>query len=198
MKMTINELKRQISEIIEEAKKKDQKEKKFKRVGAQVEAYGFYDESHDFSEPLGVHNLYRQQGQVNWGPYTGVGPHVNQYGPANTNAVGLKETDEKALRSLVREVLENGLIGEESAWAPFLAKVSREPIFESSWHEAASMMNEEVLEEAWYDKKDKPDSPEGKSKGFEKDKERGHIKKHGFEKKDKKSKKSSKKSSSKK
>ena len=57
MKMTINELKQQISEIIEEAKKKDQKEKKFKRVGAQVEAYGFYDESHDFSEPLGVHNL---------------------------------------------------------------------------------------------------------------------------------------------
>ena len=190
MKMTIDELKHQIAEILDEAKKKPEKAAKLKRMAAQVEAYGFYDESHDFSAPLGAYNLYRQQGAVNWGPMTSDGTHVDNNGVGNPN-VGhqfMKESEERALRGLVREVIENGLVDESSAWAPFLA--SKEPIFESTWEEASHRITE-----AWYDdfKSDKKDD---KSKGKSSTKTSyGHVKSHGQEKKDKK--KSSKKSSGK-
>lgn len=195
MKMTINELKHQIAEILDEAKKKPEKAAKIKRMSAQIEAFGYYDESHDFSAPLGAYNLYRQQGAVNWGPMTSDGTHVDNKGVGNPNAGTaapyMRENDERALRSLVREVIENGLVDESSAWAPFLS--SQEPLFESTWEEAAYR-----LTEAWYDdfKKEKKDKKgeDGKKGNYDKT-SYGHVKSHGFEKKG--SKKSSKKSSGK-
>lgn len=192
MKMTIDELKHQIAEILDEAKKTKEKKEKLKRMAAQVEAYGFYSEEHDFSPPLGVWNRYRSQGQVNWGPYTSYGTPVEHQNSGNPNQSGfLQIKEEKALRALVREVIQNGLVDENSAWAPFIERA--EPLFESTWEEAAYR-----IDEAWYDdfkkekgKKDGDEKPKG---NFEKT-SYGHIKGHGFEKKGKK--KSSKKSSKK-
>jgi hypothetical protein len=192
---TIDELKHQIAEILDEAKKKKEKSDKIKRMSAQIEAYGFYSEEHDFSEPLGARNLYRQQGAVNWGPMTSDGTHIDEKSIGNPNggvsaSKYMKESDEKAIRSVVREVIENGLVDESSAWAPFLSK--RDPIFESTWEEAVYKINE-----AWYNefRKGKDGGDEGKSKKGKHEKTSyGHVKDHGFEKK---SKKSSKKSSKK-
>jgi uncharacterized protein with von Willebrand factor type A (vWA) domain len=181
MKMTIDELKHQIAEILDEAKKKKEKVDKIKRMSAQIEAYGFYNEEHDFSQPLGSANLYRQQGAANWGPYTSAGTAVDHQNAGNPNAIRIKE--EKALRTVVREVIQNGLIDEGSAWAPFIKR--QEPIFESTWEEAAYR-----IDEAWYDdfkkdkkgKKDDDEKPKGK---FEKT-SYGHVKGHGSEKSSKK------------
>ena len=171
-KMTLNELKHQIAGILEEAKKSEKSTRSSKKSGKppQVEAYGFYDKEHDFSTPQGEHNLYRQQGAVNWGPYTSAGPRVDY---------SLKETDERALRALVREVIENGTIDESSAWAPFLARAA--PLFESSWEEVAYR-----LTEAWYDKQQKDEAAScgpSKPKGQFERTEYGKVKKHGAEKK---------------
>ena len=178
-KMSMNELKKAIAEIIYEAKKEKKAEKIAVR-NAAVEAYGHYDEAHDFSKPLGDKNRMRQQGQVNWGPYTSAGSDI-ETSVANPNASSaanqMKESDERALRALVREVLENGLIDEQSAWAPFLKRA--QPIFESSWEEAALRLTEKN----WFDKKNEADKPAGRAFGIEKDKSRGPIKKHGMEKK---------------
>jgi hypothetical protein len=194
MKMTIDELKHQIAEILDEAKKKPEKAEKLRRMAAQVEAYGFYAEEHDFSAPLGAYNLYRQQGAVNWGPMTSDGTHVdNNVGNPNAGSAAkyMRESEERALRNLVREVIENGLVDESSAWAPFLT--AKEPIFESTWEEVVHRMNE-----AWYDdfKKGKKSASDMKKGGKQYDKTSyGHVKAHGQEKKDKK--KSDKKSSGK-
>lgn len=155
-KMTLNELKHQIADILDEAKKskkgkakKDAKKsssaKSSRMKMPQTEAYGFYDKEHDFSTPLGAYNLYRQQGAVNWGPYTSAGPEVatGMGGGSNANAF-MKEGDEKALRHVVREVIENGLIDSNSAWSVFLE--AKEPIFESSWEEVAYL----VEKKAWF------------------------------------------------
>jgi hypothetical protein len=141
MKMTLTELKLTIADMISEAKKKAKKEDKIEKLGAQVEAYGFYNKEHDFSAPLGAYNLYRQQGQVNWGPQTSAGTRVDS-NVGNPNAIHIKESAEETLRALVREVLENGHITEDSAWSPFLRRASASPIFESSWEEAEHRMNE--------------------------------------------------------
>ena len=182
MKMTIDELKHQIAEILDEAKKKDEKKEKMKRISAQVEAYGFYDEEHDFSQPLGPYNLYRQQGAVNWGPYTNSGTPVDHQNAGNPNAAGgLQEGEMKALRTLVREVIQNGLVDESSAWAPFIARP--EPIFESTWDEVAHR-----LTEAWYDdfrKGGKKSSAKKKKGGSEKTSYSG-VKSHGAPKSSKK------------
>lgn len=122
-KMTINDLKLEIAEIIEEAKKKKEKAEKNTRFGKHMSAYGYYDESHDFSAPLGAHNLYRQQGAVNWGPFTSEGPKIDSGFqdpqatkttiPQNTE---LTESEERAIRSVVREVVRYGLVPRDSAW----------------------------------------------------------------------------------
>lgn len=184
MKYSIDELKHQIAEILDEAKKKPEKAEKLKRMAAQVEAFGFYAEEHDFSAPLGAYNLYRQQGAVNWGPMTSDGTHIdNNVGNPNAGSASkyMKESEEKALRNLVREVIENGLIDEGSAWAPFLT--AKEPIFESTWEEVQHRMNE-----AWYDDFKKGKKGEEKKSGTKQyDKTSyGHVKSHGQEKKDKK------------
>lgn len=181
--LTLNELKIKIAEILDEAKKKSSKKSSMKRKGAAVEAYGLYDEALDFSTPLGAFNLYRQQGAANWGPYTSDGPHIDSsFANPQLGATHMRESEERALRMLVREVIQNGLVPPDSAWAP-LVEGQREPSFGSAWEAA------EPLFEAWYDKFKKSskkgsaeaDKPK-KGKGIEKTKY-GQVKKHGFEKK---------------
>ena len=174
---SINELKLEIAEILDEAKKKASKAKELKKMGRSVEAYGIYDEAFDFSSPLGALNYYARQGGVNYGPYTGTSAKIDsQYSNTNTGALHMKEHEEKALRALVREVIQNGLVPADSAWAPLMEK--REQLFESPWEAA------DHLFEAWYDnfKKSKKDEEGKKSK---KETDYGPVKKHGFDKKKK-------------
>lgn len=177
-KMTLNELKIQIAEILDEAKKKTEKEEKVKKLGRAVEAYGFYDEAFDFSAPLGAYNRYAQQGAANFGPYTSAGTQINT-NFLNPSAGTLSEQEELVVRNLVREVIQNGLVPSDSAWAPL---IEREVAPGNSWQSA------QRIYEAWYDefrkKKGKEDeAPKKKAKGFEKDDEgknkRGAVKKHG-------------------
>lgn len=172
-KMTMNELKLEIAEILQEAKKKVSKAKDLKKKGASVEAYGLYDEAFDFSSPLGAYNYYGRQGSANFGPYTGTGHNVSvDYSNPNPGALQMKESEERALRAVVREVIQNGLVPSDSAWAPLMEK--RQPLFESPWEAA------DHLFEAWYDNVKKSESTPKKKKG---ETDYGPIKKHGFEKK---------------
>lgn len=174
--MTLNELKLVIAEMLDEAKKKTQKAEKLKKKGASIEAYGIYDEAFDFSAPLGALNLYRQQGAVNWGPQTSAGTHVDStYQNPTQNTVNMKESEERALRALVREVIENGLVPAESAWAPMFES-ARETIFESSWDAASH------LYEAWYDKFKKDEKASEKESAKDAGHEKtsyGAVQKHG-------------------
>lgn len=141
--MTLNELKITIAEMLEEAKKKKEKTDRLKAAsGTAKTAYGHYDEALDFSSPLGPHNLYRSQGAVNWGPYTGPGPHIDQNFANPNTRLNLKEGEETAIRQIVREVIEFGLVPPDSAWAP-LMESRREPVFESIWEAA-------LAENHWY------------------------------------------------
>ena len=170
--MTLNELKLEIAEILDEAKKKKSQVDKVKKRGASVEAYGLYDEAFDFSSPLGAFNRYRQQGAANFGPYTGPGTQVDtSFHNPNPGALQMKESDEHALRALVREVIQNGLVPADSAWAPLMEK--RQQVHESPWHAAESLF------EAWYDKKSESDAKKQKKK----DTDYGPVKKHGQDKK---------------
>jgi hypothetical protein len=175
-KMTINELKLEIAGILQEAKKKKSKADELKKNGASVEAYGLYDEAFDFSSPLGAYNYYRQQGAVNWGPYTGTPNTVNvDYHNPNSGALQMKESEERALRAVVREVIQNGLVPSDSAWAPLMEK--RKPVFESAWDAADHIF------EAWYDKAKKGKKSESLPKKNDKEHKYGPVKKHGQEKK---------------
>ena len=135
-KKTLKELKQQISDILVEAKKMEEKESK--KVPPQVKAFGHYDDEHNFARALGSYNSAGEA--ANWGPSgTGGAGHpgtLDNLGPNNPNAnpagnqLKMRESDEKALRALVREVIENGLIDQTSAWSPFLKKTG--PVFEST------------------------------------------------------------------
>jgi hypothetical protein len=141
--MNLNELKVLISEVLEEAKKKKEKGDRLRAAsGGAKAAYGHYDESFDFSAPLAGYNLYRQQGAVNWGPYTSAGQHIDQNFANPNTRLELREEDETVLRHIVREVIEFGLVPPESAWAP-IVESQRSPIFESPWEAA-------IQEARWY------------------------------------------------
>jgi hypothetical protein len=176
-KYSLNELKLEIAEILDEAKKKASKSKEIKKRGASVEAYGIYDEAFDFSAPLGDFNLYKQQGGVNFGPYTSAGVKLdNNYSHPNTGPTKMKESDERALRSVVREVIQNGLVPSTSAWAPLIEK--REQVTDGgAWGAANNLF------EAWYDDFKKKGKNEDEPKKSKKETDYGPVKKHGFEKK---------------
>lgn len=70
MKIQLKELRRLVSEVIEEDKKKTKKEKDAEKM--QPKGYQ-KDEKLDFSQPLGANNLYKRQGASNIGPYTSEG-----------------------------------------------------------------------------------------------------------------------------
>lgn len=66
MKISLSELKEVMLEVLEEARKKKEK------GDPQLKSLPGYkkDEKLDFSKPLGSANLYKRQGQSNFGPYT--------------------------------------------------------------------------------------------------------------------------------
>lgn len=143
-KTTINELKLEIAEILEEAKKKKEKVETLKKRGASVEAYGLYDEAFDFSSPLGAYNLYKTQGAANFGPYTSAGSVVDHsFQNPNRGALQMNEKDEQALRMVVREVIQNGLVPSNSAWAPLMER-QQKFISENVWERAENIF------ESWY------------------------------------------------
>jgi hypothetical protein len=81
MKITMNELRALIGAVLSEARKSKKSKKKGKEQPNRMqttkpEAYA-YDESFDFSNPLGAYNLYKSQGAAGWGPMTGPGPKVD-------------------------------------------------------------------------------------------------------------------------
>ena len=173
-KMSLNELKMVIAEMLDEAKKKSSVADAKRRRTPAMEAYGLYDEAFDFSEPLGPFNLYRQQGVANWGPYTAENPHIDStFRSYNPGATQMHEQDEHALRLLVREVLHNGLVPPDSAWAPL---VERQRVEGSTniWERADRLL------EAWYDnlKKSSKRSSKKSGKGYEKT-SYGDVKKYG-------------------
>lgn len=172
--MTLNELRLEIAEILSEAKKKKEKGEDLKKKGASISAFGLYDEAFDFSAPLGAYNLYKQQGVVNWGPYTSAGTSVDS-NFADPN-VGPKQMKEEAIRMVVRDVIKNGLIPEHSAWAPMLERQTPR----GTWEQASSLF------EAWYDRvqdKKSDDSDSEKKTGNWERTKYDSVKKHGFEKK---------------
>lgn len=179
---TANELRLEIAQILDEAKKKSAKSDKAKRKSASVDAYGLYDEAFDFSSPLGAFNLYRQQGAANWGPLTSDGPNIDSaFGHPNVSgATRMKESDERALRAMVREVIQHGLVPPTSAWSPLIERREGNRIHESAWEEAGPLF------EAWYDKFRQSKASESDPKkssnkaGHEKTKY-GPVKKHGME-----------------
>src|SRR5262245_26192668 len=112
MKVNLNELRQIIQEILSEAKKKKEKGEKAK-YSPKPEAYG-YSEALDFSAPLGVYNLYRSQGAVNWGPMTGPGTAVdNRFHSVNPLAEDLNE--EALVRSFVKGVVAEDI--ERDPWS---------------------------------------------------------------------------------
>lgn len=171
--MNINELKIVVSEILEEAKKSREKEIKAKKNGGRAKnAYGQYSEAFDFSWPLGAYNLYKQQGGVNWGPFTSAGPKVDQ-NFANPNTRLSMNEEEKAIRQVVREVIQHGLVPHDSAWRPMME--TPRAAYDSTW---------EALDEAchWYMQHSETNGvPEGGTKKKTKvDKTQyGKVVKHG-------------------
>ena len=151
-KMTLVELKREISEMLAEARKKKAKAEKAKRNAGQAAAsYGTYDEAFDFSEPLGEFNLLRSQGGVNWGPQTSSGTRTE-----------IKESEEQALRSLIREVLDSNFVPQDSVWTSL--SEATDPSYGSIWEAAAHFWektedlkkkNKSVGSAACHDKKKK-------------------------------------------
>src|SRR5574337_420724 len=102
MKMTLNELRQMVNKIVlDEAKKKKPKDEP--KLNDATKKYGSYSEAFDFSSPLGSLNLYMQQGQSNFGPYT-----------ATANEAPMKES--KSPSSLVESI--ESTLSEESSWSP--------------------------------------------------------------------------------
>lgn len=159
MKLTLDEVKLVVAEMLDEAKKKKEKAEELKKKGRSIEAYGLYDEAFDFAAPLGADNTYAQQGAVNWGPYTSPGPQIDSaFHDPQPGRTAIRE--ERALRMLVREVIQNGLVPSNSAWAP-LVESERQPCYESPWDAAQGLF------EAWYDREaSKRDGGDGKKTGL--------------------------------
>lgn len=117
MKITVNELRIIVGDVLAEAKKKkkvEEKPPKEPHPGAYRHA-----EALDFSTPLGDSNPYKIQGQANFGPYT-----------ANVSV-----KDDVKLESLVR-----GGVSPGSAWAPIVEELGKQlpppesKIWESALH----------------------------------------------------------------
>lgn len=108
MKVTANELRDIIGDMVAEAKgKKKSKERKAAGgPGKGVEPSGFsYADALDFSAPLGPNNLYRRQGGSAWGPLTSAGTALTD------NELEPKDVNEAAVRALVRHVISEGRTG---------------------------------------------------------------------------------------
>ena len=111
MKISVNELRGMIGEIVAEAKKKNKDKSKKPTKGVKPNGFSF-DEAFDFSAPLGAHNLYALQGASNWGPLTGPGTHL-------ADGTSVKNLPEQAVRALVRQVISEQASRSNSAWSSF-------------------------------------------------------------------------------
>lgn len=127
MKMTIEGLRNLVEQIVAEAKKK--KEKELDELVVKNDGH-IQDHKLDFSAPLGAYNLYRNQGQVNWGPQTSSGPKIDdQLRGSQYSAV-----HESALRSYIRNIISESFRPDpSSAWAAMVPPVTQ-TIWESVMH----------------------------------------------------------------
>jgi hypothetical protein len=100
----MKELERVVAALLNEAKGKKKKKKdaeKDPEYIAMPKEYGYAD-SFDFSKPLDIGNLYKNQGASNWGPYTADGSKG--------------EGSDKALRAAVREHVVSQIHKSNSPW----------------------------------------------------------------------------------
>lgn len=96
MKLTADKLRKVVNSILEEAKKKKKPKEGEQDLDSVPGSYKKHP-NFDFSTPLGSMNRYRQQGQANFGPYTGTGPDMNGtgvYGPWKTLLDYVKSMEE--------------------------------------------------------------------------------------------------------
>jgi hypothetical protein len=114
----INEIKSFVDDVLSEAKKKKKipneplgSDREVEPSNEEGEGYK-YAEVFDFSKPLDNLNLYRRQGQVNWGPHTGVGQRIPG---EDGNDVDVEPTD-KTLRDVVKESVMEEVDRNPSVW----------------------------------------------------------------------------------
>lgn len=125
MKISVPELRKLVEEVIAEAKKKKDDLEEEHRPDGFV-----YDKAHDMSAPLGAYNRYRSQGAVNFGPYTGAGPNIDD------RPYGVKS--ESALRTVLRSMIGEAIMPDpSSAWmgvVPPAPKRAPKNMWEAAMH----------------------------------------------------------------
>jgi hypothetical protein len=136
MKISLKEIRQMVYQIISEAKKK-----KEKKSDPRPDGYA-YLEAMDFSSPLGAYNLYKSQGSVNWGPYTGAGTKIDD---RVTGARGALE--EAALRQFIREMISEAIGSDRSAWKDITEKteLSNGRKFKNIWEAALHWYDHQKL-----------------------------------------------------
>jgi hypothetical protein len=142
MKYTFYEVRSFINDVLAEAKKKGKistwPHESEPAAPSSEDGSGYqHAEVFDFSKPLGNLNLYHKQGQVNWGPHTGVGqeipldnsdsPDVSQNGDDELNVV---------LRGVVKESVADIVNEDISAWK----ELAENAISENPWQTAALLI----------------------------------------------------------
>jgi len=131
MKVTLEEIKSIVSDVLSEAKKKKEKSEKAKK---EVHPAGYsYAEALDFSAALGAYNLYGSQGAVNWGPMTGPGTKVDD------RIAGGRAESESILRSFIKEAIKQEMNEDQSAWQQLsektnVAKKNPSNVWEAAQH----------------------------------------------------------------
>lgn len=135
MKITLTELRQMVRDVISEAKKK--KSGPVHETEVRTDGHLRPEKAHDFSPPLGGLNPYRQQGQANFGPYTGDPTNVTNAaaGYAGDRPLYGSKLSESALRSAIRALVSEELRPDpRSAWAALSPPVTEVPagIWESA------------------------------------------------------------------
>jgi hypothetical protein len=162
MKIGLEELRKMVGEAISEAKKK--KKEKIEELDVRTDGH-VIDKRHDFSQPLGGLNAYRQQGQTNFGPYTGDISSV----AAAANGVKLESARETRMRQVVKSLIAEKLRPPaSSAWSAFVSPVQKAPngIWESAmhWYDFQQRGLGQVKEGASPDKDKEEKKPQSKGK----------------------------------
>jgi hypothetical protein len=127
MKMTAESLRHLVEQIVAEAKKK--KEKELDELTVKNDGH-IHDSKLDFSAPLGAYNLYRSQGQVNWGPHTSPGPKIDDQVRGSQYSI----VRESSLRQFIRGIIAESFGPDQSsAWASIVPPATKN-IWESAMH----------------------------------------------------------------
>lgn len=120
MSATNKDIRKVVSEVLAEAKKKKEKAAALKH-DPKPAAYA-YAEAFDFSAPLGAYNLYRNQGPVNWGPMTSAGTKIDD------KIVPQRERLEAALRGIQKEAVQ------PSSFEKLSESIDPKGVWESAGH----------------------------------------------------------------